>query len=56
MVEYFFEKMVFLLDGRKIADIVGVSLNTSTLEDGVYIVQSVGNGMILTRERVIISH
>jgi len=47
---------LYSLDGRKIADIVGASLNTSTLEDGVYIVQSVGNGMILTRERVIISH
>jgi hypothetical protein len=47
---------LYTLDGRKVVDITGVSFNTSSLAEGVYVLHSLGKEGIGASERVIIAH
>jgi predicted esterase len=47
---------LYTFDARKVADITGASFNTSTLAEGVYVLDRIGKEGVLVRERVIIAH
>jgi hypothetical protein len=48
--------VLYTLDGRKVADITGASFNSSTLGEGVYVLDRIGTEGVLVRERVVIAH
>jgi hypothetical protein len=48
--------VLYTLDGRKVADITGASFNSSTLAEGVYVLDRIGTEGVLVRERVVIAH
>jgi hypothetical protein len=47
---------LYTLDARKVADITGASFNTSTLAEGVYVLDRIGKEGVLIRERIVIAH
>ncbi len=47
---------LYTLDGRKVADITGSTFDTSTLAEGVYVLDRIGIDGVLVRERVAIAH
>ena len=47
---------LYTLDGRKVADITSAAFNTSSLAEGVYVLDRIGTEGLLVRERVVIAH
>jgi hypothetical protein len=47
---------LYTLDGRKVADITGSTFDTSTLAEGIYVLDCVGIDGVLVRELVAIAH
>jgi hypothetical protein len=47
---------LYTLDGRKVADITSAAFNTSSLAEGVYVLDRMGTEGVLVRERVVIAH
>jgi alpha/beta superfamily hydrolase len=47
---------LYTLDGRKVADITGSTFDTSTLAEGIYVLDRIGTEGVLVRERVVIAH
>jgi len=47
---------LYTLDGRKVIDITGASFNTSSLAEGVYVLDRMGAEGVTIRERVVIAH
>jgi para-nitrobenzyl esterase len=47
---------LYALDGRKVADITGSTFDTSTLAEGVYVLDRIGMDGVLVRERIVVAH
>jgi hypothetical protein len=47
---------LYTLDGRKVADITGSTFDTSTLAEGVYVLDRIGIDGVLVRERIVVAH